>query len=616
MRKLDLLLILVTIGFLLNFAAVEARAQSDAQYLNDLAADRKTKLPFTLGDFVFENVYSICPLGCQTTYNSKYLAFNARTPNFLKQNVSIQQLSASLKPQMLSDYCSSATRTRNMGIVVYVVDRNRQAIGQVYVNPGDCPANTASSTLSTSTPTNTSNLSVNPNAQYLNTWVSIFGSKLPVTVGNVEITNVFANVASNYVEVRGWTPRLPIGQQRNNEALALKPSLLVDYCQSGAPQRNVRWLSSTYDNTQKDVYSYWINPADCLSNTTNTNITSSQTSSSVEEQYWDAVKSSQRSSDFQGYLNNYPNGQYAALARLRINQLGSTPGNSSNPTGTASSVEQQYWDAVKNSQQISDFQGYLDNYPNGQYVPIAKLKIGQLGGVVGSPNSTLAPNSIFNNSASSSNVEDQFWNSIFSSQNPQDYQRYLNSYPNGKYASLAQLRINQLSGSSITASNPNSIFSQPPIPMGTNNQSRGDAILAKAQIGSINEMLGLKKFWIITEGGDLDSKQIINDELLDDYPQLTAATSEQDADFYLLFAMVDQATGAKIVGNASSPNQTQVGEMLVFRSLPSTTGLPNIRIVFRTKKTRVFNNYGGSFNRHPATNATREFTKELKNIKF
>lgn len=37
----------------------------------------------------------------------------------------------------------------------------------------------------------------------------------------------------------------------------------------------------------------------------------------VEEQYWDAVKNSTRTQDFQSYLNTYPNGKYAAIARSK-----------------------------------------------------------------------------------------------------------------------------------------------------------------------------------------------------------------------------------------------------------------------------------------------------------
>jgi hypothetical protein len=97
--------------------------------------------------------------------------------------------------------------------------------------------------------------------------------------------------------------------------------------------------------------------------------------STAEEQYWNNISNSQRPQDFQGYLYNYPNGTYASLARLRISQLG---GNTTQSSPVVSAVEEQYWNNVKNSQRPQDFQDYLNTYPSGQYALIARLRINQL----------------------------------------------------------------------------------------------------------------------------------------------------------------------------------------------------------------------------------------------
>lgn len=159
---------------------------------------------------------------------------------------------------------------------------------------------------------------------------------------------------------------------------------------------------------------------------------------SVDQQFWDAIKNSQRASDFQSYLQNFPNGQFAALARLKIDQLTPvspvTTSQTQLPAGGGTNVDQQFWDAVKNSQRVADYQSYLQNFPNGQFAALARLKIDQL-------NQT-AP--VQQPAGGGSNVDEQFWDSIKSSQRVSDYQSYLRNFPNGQFAALARLKIDQL----------------------------------------------------------------------------------------------------------------------------------------------------------------------------
>jgi hypothetical protein len=99
--------------------------------------------------------------------------------------------------------------------------------------------------------------------------------------------------------------------------------------------------------------------------------------------------------------------------------------------------ELSYWETIKNSQNRDDFKAYLDKYPEGQFAQLAKNRI---------------------NSLISSNVEDArsgkgetdatelaFWDSIKSSNNPEDYRAYVKRYPTGAFLELANNRINSLS---------------------------------------------------------------------------------------------------------------------------------------------------------------------------
>jgi uncharacterized caspase-like protein len=43
-------------------------------------------------------------------------------------------------------------------------------------------------------------------------------------------------------------------------------------------------------------------------------------------------------------------------------------------------IEKTVWDGIKDSQQASDYQAYLEQYPNGAFAPIAKSRMASLGG--------------------------------------------------------------------------------------------------------------------------------------------------------------------------------------------------------------------------------------------
>lgn len=57
----------------------------------------------------------------------------------------------------------------------------------------------------------------------------------------------------------------------------------------------------------------------------------------------------------------------------------------STPTATNNNVEEQFWDAVKNSPRVDDFRDYLKNYPNGKYSAIARQKLNLPSGQIGLP---------------------------------------------------------------------------------------------------------------------------------------------------------------------------------------------------------------------------------------
>jgi tetratricopeptide (TPR) repeat protein len=93
----------------------------------------------------------------------------------------------------------------------------------------------------------------------------------------------------------------------------------------------------------------------------------------MELSFWETIKNSSNPDDFKSYLDKYPDGQFAALAKSRAN-LVRPSGNS--PSGD--SPEMIYWNAIKESQNPSDFRTYVTKFPQGLFVELANNRISSL----------------------------------------------------------------------------------------------------------------------------------------------------------------------------------------------------------------------------------------------
>jgi tetratricopeptide (TPR) repeat protein len=93
----------------------------------------------------------------------------------------------------------------------------------------------------------------------------------------------------------------------------------------------------------------------------------------MELSFWDTIKSSNNPDDFKSYLDKYPDGQFAALAKSRSN-LTRPAGNSS----SGDSPEMMYWNAIKDSQNPSDFRAYVTKFPQGLFLELANNRISSL----------------------------------------------------------------------------------------------------------------------------------------------------------------------------------------------------------------------------------------------
>jgi lipoprotein NlpI len=103
-----------------------------------------------------------------------------------------------------------------------------------------------------------------------------------------------------------------------------------------------------------------------------------------ELDFWNSIKDSKKAEDYQSYLDKYPNGNFADLAKLRVKKYPPAPAPALAPTPAPAAVDPQqadiaYWNSIKASKNADDYKAYLEKYPNGEFVDLANLRVEQLG---------------------------------------------------------------------------------------------------------------------------------------------------------------------------------------------------------------------------------------------
>ena len=115
----------------------------------------------------------------------------------------------------------------------------------------------------------------------------------------------------------------------------------------------------------------------------------------LELAFWNSIKDSVREADYEAYLAQYPSGVYAALARNRLEQ----PGDESQPKSAAAKPagpdekELAFWNSVRDSATAEPYAAYLDRFPDGTFASLARLRLAEIEAQAAAPKETarLAP---------------------------------------------------------------------------------------------------------------------------------------------------------------------------------------------------------------------------------
>jgi class 3 adenylate cyclase len=148
--------------------------------------------------------------------------------------------------------------------------------------------------------------------------------------------------------------------------------------------------------------------------------------------FWESVKD-KGPAELATYLERFPEGTFAALARTRQSSLENASADaapvSADPNGGPDAAELSFWDSVKDSQRVAELAAYLDQYPDGHFAALARTRLSDAGTADQTPPSVGDP------------VELAFWEAIAQSQDNQLFEAYLQKYPNGEFAVIARARL-------------------------------------------------------------------------------------------------------------------------------------------------------------------------------
>ena len=96
----------------------------------------------------------------------------------------------------------------------------------------------------------------------------------------------------------------------------------------------------------------------------------------LELALWDSVKDGSPA-ELETYLEQYPEGTFASLARTRLEaaMLPSAGAPASTPADAVDAFDLAFWNSVKDSNRREEVQAYLEQHPNGHFAGLARARL-------------------------------------------------------------------------------------------------------------------------------------------------------------------------------------------------------------------------------------------------
>ena len=92
----------------------------------------------------------------------------------------------------------------------------------------------------------------------------------------------------------------------------------------------------------------------------------------VQLAFWEAAKDSGSPIELEAYLERYPDGEFVELAQARLESLREA---GAPTTDEVTEGELTFWNSIKDSENPDMFRAYLNKYPDGTYAELARINI-------------------------------------------------------------------------------------------------------------------------------------------------------------------------------------------------------------------------------------------------
>jgi hypothetical protein len=149
---------------------------------------------------------------------------------------------------------------------------------------------------------------------------------------------------------------------------------------------------------------------------------------SRETEFWQSIRDSNQVEDFGKYLQQFPKGIYRALAEKRIEEID----REARDKAKQAKSDVAYWESIRDSNQVEDFRKYLHQFPDGIYRSLAE-------------NRALEIEKETSKKEKQAKRDADFWELIRTSKDPQSFHEYLKLFPEGAYRKLCEQRLLELS---------------------------------------------------------------------------------------------------------------------------------------------------------------------------
>jgi adenylate cyclase len=93
---------------------------------------------------------------------------------------------------------------------------------------------------------------------------------------------------------------------------------------------------------------------------------------------WETVSEGNDVEGFLHYLERFPEGEFAEIARDRITALSQASQGVVPAVDADTAVELSFWESVRASDNPDMYEAYLEKYPEGEFVPLAKVRLEEL----------------------------------------------------------------------------------------------------------------------------------------------------------------------------------------------------------------------------------------------